>query len=539
MVSCTYCNNKIEDDLIICANCGELFLGDLVKEEGTELKFTFKKIEPQKEKEELKIPVVPEMEIIEPTKEVKEEPEGKEPGFIVKEEKKIDIKEEIKLPEFKLFEFEVPEREIKLKYEEVKEEPKIRFEFDEVQVLPVEEKKELFEIKDAEEEIAEDKIEPFVKKVDGDREQYGVEEAEIEKIAKYPVKEEVIAEAELDISDLKELKIIEEDRAKEYELKVPELKFDFITELRPEDLEEEKELTKISEAIRIPAIEEPEKEKLQEEIVKVEELKEIEGLKIQEEKIEEEIQQVKIEPTEEFERVIQEIEEEELPVLEIKKEKFEPVVIEAGEVKEEEEKEKADEIKKSEFELKIPEFEIKTFEEKEDEVIKAFELREIEKEEEKKEEKIKELGEVKEEIGAKVIEFDTIQRRIKEAKILERKGKNKQAIEMYLDILNQQPENKEILFYLSNIYRRSGDMEKACEYFERVVKMYPEDTHLRCNYAGILVELNRIQDAITELETALRFDPNDVLCLVNLRKLKRFGSKIKHRVKKKRRKVFV
>ena len=65
----------------------------------------------------------------------------------------------------------------------------------------------------------------------------------------------------------------------------------------------------------------------------------------------------------------------------------------------------------------------------------------------------------------------------------------------------------EVLMLWGNQFANGGQYEEAVKRYDDAVLLRAADTDLRINFGAALVRLGRFEDARTQYETALRFDP--------------------------------
>jgi tetratricopeptide (TPR) repeat protein len=101
-----------------------------------------------------------------------------------------------------------------------------------------------------------------------------------------------------------------------------------------------------------------------------------------------------------------------------------------------------------------------------------------------------------------------IQARIDLANMLFDLGRDKEAAEQYVLVLEKQPDNLSILSDLGVCYRRMKEPKKAVEYFNKVVKKDPQ--HLVAWYNIALTnfyDFKDIKTARNALDNAMKIDP--------------------------------
>jgi tetratricopeptide (TPR) repeat protein len=86
-------------------------------------------------------------------------------------------------------------------------------------------------------------------------------------------------------------------------------------------------------------------------------------------------------------------------------------------------------------------------------------------------------------------------------------------IDFYEGVLQGDPNNVEILSLLGNLYTQAGMYEKGLQIDQRLVKMRPDDALVHYNLACSYSLLNRIGEALDELEKAVDLGYNDYIHL--------------------------
>ena len=85
----------------------------------------------------------------------------------------------------------------------------------------------------------------------------------------------------------------------------------------------------------------------------------------------------------------------------------------------------------------------------------------------------------------------------------------RQAGDAYAKASDLKPTEPDLAFNTALSYQNAKGMDKAATYWEKVVKLKPEDTDARSAYAAVLVELNRCNDAIQVLHPAVVTKPQE------------------------------
>jgi tetratricopeptide (TPR) repeat protein len=95
-----------------------------------------------------------------------------------------------------------------------------------------------------------------------------------------------------------------------------------------------------------------------------------------------------------------------------------------------------------------------------------------------------------------------------QALLLQKQGRDKEAIEKYRECLVRAPEFGDVMLNLSMLLLKSGRNAEAVEICERLVKLEPKN-HIALTYFGqALQSTGRINDAIAHFEQAVRIQPD-------------------------------
>jgi len=86
-------------------------------------------------------------------------------------------------------------------------------------------------------------------------------------------------------------------------------------------------------------------------------------------------------------------------------------------------------------------------------------------------------------------------------------------IDFYEGVLQGDPNNVEILSLLGNLYTQAGMYEKGLQIDQQLAKMRPDDALVHYNLACSYSLLNRIGEALDELEKAVDLGYNDYIHL--------------------------
>lgn len=85
----------------------------------------------------------------------------------------------------------------------------------------------------------------------------------------------------------------------------------------------------------------------------------------------------------------------------------------------------------------------------------------------------------------------------------------RQAADSYAKASELKPNEADLAFNAALSYQNAKVVDKAATFWEKVVKLKPEDTDARSAYAAVLVDLNRCNDAIQVLHPAVVSKPQE------------------------------
>ncbi|WP_242157649.1 tetratricopeptide repeat protein [Aestuariivivens sediminis] len=111
---------------------------------------------------------------------------------------------------------------------------------------------------------------------------------------------------------------------------------------------------------------------------------------------------------------------------------------------------------------------------------------------------------------------DFVGGKVKEADYFLKKGDLDRAIKGYEDALNIDNTNNIVRTNLANLYYRNNNFESAEEAFITIIEQEPEYGQTYYSYGLLLAELNRVKDAIVQMELAIKFMPDNVRPYYNL-----------------------
>ena len=91
-----------------------------------------------------------------------------------------------------------------------------------------------------------------------------------------------------------------------------------------------------------------------------------------------------------------------------------------------------------------------------------------------------------------------------------------EAVREFEKELALEPTNANAAYELGEIYRRSGERDKAREYFEMALHSYPDFEEAQVGLARALIALGKPDQALPHLRKALSVNPEDEVCLYEL-----------------------
>jgi tetratricopeptide (TPR) repeat protein len=75
---------------------------------------------------------------------------------------------------------------------------------------------------------------------------------------------------------------------------------------------------------------------------------------------------------------------------------------------------------------------------------------------------------------------------------------------------------------LGNLYLTEKRNEDAARWYARAIGIDPRNMSARCNLAGALANQGKYEEAVTELEAALRIDPNHPIATERLKLIRQY-----------------
>lgn len=106
--------------------------------------------------------------------------------------------------------------------------------------------------------------------------------------------------------------------------------------------------------------------------------------------------------------------------------------------------------------------------------------------------------------------------RLDKALKYQEEGKYREAIEIYNEIIDLNPENIIVLNNIGVCYLALGNPDKAIEFFKRVIKISPKDSDVYFNIGKAFFISDRLKDALKAYKIAEKYRPKDMDIVKNL-----------------------
>ena len=113
------------------------------------------------------------------------------------------------------------------------------------------------------------------------------------------------------------------------------------------------------------------------------------------------------------------------------------------------------------------------------------------------------------------------------ARLAEERGMDREAIDAYLNVRNQQPNRPGVAHALAVLYDRTGRVDAAAAEYTRALEEEPKDADLHCDYGYFLYSSSRLDEAEASYRRALELAPHHRQTQVNLGVLLAYGGKDK------------
>jgi tetratricopeptide (TPR) repeat protein len=92
-------------------------------------------------------------------------------------------------------------------------------------------------------------------------------------------------------------------------------------------------------------------------------------------------------------------------------------------------------------------------------------------------------------------------------------GNYRKAAEQFERALSRDPTYSQAALYLGRTYNALYDGEKAQNYFRLAIKIDPDYLEARASFAGMLLDIGNVDEAIRQLNAVMQHDPNHALAL--------------------------
>lgn len=110
---------------------------------------------------------------------------------------------------------------------------------------------------------------------------------------------------------------------------------------------------------------------------------------------------------------------------------------------------------------------------------------------------------------------DTADQRVHQAMQLHQQGLLAQAKLLYAAALQLQPRHVTALSHMGVLSYQMSDPAGACHWLQQATTVAPDDLSLRANLGGVLLELERFEEAIEQLSAVLARDPRNTQAFYN------------------------
>ena len=100
--------------------------------------------------------------------------------------------------------------------------------------------------------------------------------------------------------------------------------------------------------------------------------------------------------------------------------------------------------------------------------------------------------------------------------VLQKSGRDTEAIEQYEQSLQINPQNAEARYNLGNVYSQAGKLSDAIGQYEQALRIRPDFAEAHNNLGVVLTRGGQVQEAIGQFEQALRVDPDYAEAHLNL-----------------------
>lgn len=84
-----------------------------------------------------------------------------------------------------------------------------------------------------------------------------------------------------------------------------------------------------------------------------------------------------------------------------------------------------------------------------------------------------------------------------------------QALKEFEQELDLDPTNANAAYEIGEIYRKAGELDKAQEFFEKVLQYYPDFEEAQLGLGAVLIALRKPEQAVPHLQKAIALNPHD------------------------------
>ena len=95
-------------------------------------------------------------------------------------------------------------------------------------------------------------------------------------------------------------------------------------------------------------------------------------------------------------------------------------------------------------------------------------------------------------------------------------GNLKPAEKFFINGLKNDPNNRDILYYIAETYEKSGEPDNALAHFKKILECYPDETFAQYRAGLLLLKKNRFSEAIDMFQSVINKDQQHVGALYNL-----------------------
>jgi len=97
--------------------------------------------------------------------------------------------------------------------------------------------------------------------------------------------------------------------------------------------------------------------------------------------------------------------------------------------------------------------------------------------------------------------------------LYQEQGKIKEAIDFLKQVIQNVPDNPELMIYLGSFYEETGELAKALETLKQGIKIDPDNSKLHFRLGIVYDKLGRKDDSIETMKTVIKLDPKNASAL--------------------------